>query len=55
VDVTLLYAAAGLLLMSMEALAAKRKAIHYCGCDNQVCCRWYAADVHGAMGSYEKS
>jgi len=54
-DVTLMCAAAGVLLMSMEPFSATRKAINYCGCDNQVCCRWCAADVHGAMGCYEKS
>jgi len=51
VDVTLMCVAAGVLLMSMEPWAATRKAIHYCGCDTHVCCRWCAAAVRGAMGS----
>jgi len=55
VDVTLKSAAADVLLMSMELFSATRKAINYCGCDTHVFCRRSAANVHGAMGCYEKS
>jgi len=50
-----LCAAVGELLMSMESWAATRKALYSCGRDTHVCCRWCAADIHGAMGCYEKS
>jgi hypothetical protein len=50
VGVILMCAAAGMLLVSMEPCAAPRKAIHYCGCDTHVCCRWCSVDVRGAMG-----
>ena len=52
---TLMCAAAGVLLMSMEPRAATRKATNYCGCDIHVCFRWCAADVHGDMVYYDKS
>ena len=55
VNVRLMCAAAGLLLMSLEPWAATRKAINYCGCVTHVCCRRCAADVHGDMSCYEKS
>ena len=39
VDMKLMSAAAGVLLMSVEPWAAKRKDIHYSGCDTHVCFR----------------
>jgi len=55
VEVTLICAAAGVLLMSVEPWAATRIAIYYCGSDTHLCCRWSAADIHGATGYYEKA
>ena len=54
VDVTLMCAAAGVLLMSLEPWAVTRKAFLYCGCDTHVRCRRYASDVLGALGCYHK-